>query len=289
MGKINMKTLYSNKTIDDWFDIFPLEHGVVAIGEPHHAEEVFCYVIFGKDKNILFDTGMGIKPLLPVLGNLGVTNKELIVINSHWHFDHIGGNKEFDKVLVSKNKYEAQGVVRGWNREDLSKYFFFDGFWHKGWPADFEAKNFCIPGYNKIEPVLQQDYEINLGDRVLRIIETPGHTPGGISLFDETHRILFTADTLYEGPLYCFEDESDQNIMLASLYKLGNLGKRISIIHPGHNYATNQPSLIYDAILLLQRAIHKEAPDAVSSEFFGVGEYHYPDYKRRLKLLVRIA
>ncbi len=70
--------------------------GVLAIYEPHQAEETISYLILGKKMALLFDTGMGISDIRKVTGEL--TQLPIVVLNSHTHNDHVGGNWQFDTV-----------------------------------------------------------------------------------------------------------------------------------------------------------------------------------------------
>jgi glyoxylase-like metal-dependent hydrolase (beta-lactamase superfamily II) len=277
---------FSQKEIDFWFDYAKpeeTENGVIWFNEPHHFEDVYFYLIKGAQRDLLIDTGMGIAPIAPLLSSVRDTSKELIVANTHWHFDHIGGNREFEKVYIPSNGAEVEGIRNGWTKEEMSKYFFFDGFWH-GNPTYFQKDTFSIPGYAKNAPLPDS---IDMGDRVIRTIYTPGHTPGSVSFFDETNGLLFTGDLLYEGPLYAFEDESSPEHYLESLKKIAKLP--IKIIHPGHNHASTKdfPFLINEAIALFERAMNKDQWDA-DGEFPGTAEYHHSDSAkgRRLKVIV---
>lgn len=285
--------------IGNWYEIHQLEEGVIAIGEPKHQEEVFCYFLKGKDQDLLIDTGMGIVPITNVLEKIRSVTKPLIVVNTHYHFDHIGGNSHFKNVLVPKNRDEVAGMLHGWSQEELAKYGFAKGFHQtdgtNNTPNGFDSSKFVIAPYRNIDPVLINGYQIDLGDRVLEVIETPGHTPGGISLFDTTNGLLFTSDLLYEGPLYSFENESDPKKYLSSLQKIKRkFGTKIKRIHPGHNYPenTHEPNLLEDAIKLLKMAVKKQAPDDPSLDFPGAVEYSCPGISsrtgtsRRLKVLV---
>lgn len=289
--------------IDGWYEITEFRNGVVAIGEPNHREEVFSYLVKGRDKDLLIDTGMGIAPITNALEQIRNSDKELIVVNSHWHFDHIGGNSHFDKVLVPRNEHEVKGILNGWSNEDLRKYDFFDQFSLGGrstLPLDIDAETFAISGFDKIDPVLEEGYEIDLGGRVVKVLETPGHTKGSVSFFEETEGLLFPADLLYEGPLYAFDpSESDPDEYLNSLKKIKKkLGRDIVLIHPGHNYADNseQPYLLKNAIDLFEMARNKYTPDMELEEFGGVAVYKQPGIaerssgygSRRLSILVDI-
>lgn len=284
--------------IENWYEVKQLESNVLAIGEPKHQEEVFSYLVKGENKDLLIDTGMGVVPITHALEKVRNSTKPLDVVNTHWHFDHVGGNSHFEKVLVPKNVDEVTGLLKGWSHEDLQRYGFFDGFHSNGdstIPLNFDMGYFSIPGSKNICPALTDGYTFDLGDRAIEVIETPGHTPGGISLFDKTNGLLFTSDLLYEGPLYAFEEESDPGKYLRSLAKIKKtLDGKIQRIHPGHNNPENicEPNLLNDAIKLFRMARRKITPDDISHDFPRVVEYRCPGISRRncaprrLKVLV---
>src|SRR5258708_9645465 len=75
---------------DPWFEVYKITPAVFAIYEPHQAEETIGYLIVGVKKALLFDTGMGISDIKKVVEHL--TKLPIIVLNSHTHDDHVGGN-----------------------------------------------------------------------------------------------------------------------------------------------------------------------------------------------------
>src|ERR1700754_2421708 len=81
---------------DPWFEVYEPAQGVFAIYEPHQAEETISYLIVGEKRALLFDTGMGISDIRKVTGDL--TRLPIIVLNSHTHDDHVGGNWQFETV-----------------------------------------------------------------------------------------------------------------------------------------------------------------------------------------------
>lgn len=291
------RTQFTEKEIEDWYDFAKadeIKNGVVWINEPHHFEDVYSYLVQGKNKDLLIDTGMGIKPIYPLLEQIRDPLKELLVANTHWHFDHIGGNYEFEEVFIPDNQSEKDGVNGGWTKQMMDEYYFSDGFGHnkntRPYPSTFNLKNFSIKGYSNVKPLPGQ---FDLGNRIIRVINTPGHTQGSISFFDETYGLLFPGDTLYEGPLYIFDDkESSPDQYLTSLLEISKLP--IKIIHPGHNHSDtkNFPNLIPEVIDLLFRAKNKEPWDG-QGEFDNTVEYWHPNYNpkakngRRLKIVVK--
>src|SRR5947209_9937748 len=81
---------------DPWFEAYRVAPGVFAIYEPHQAEEVISYLIVGNKQAVLFDTGMGISDIRRVTTKL--TSRPVVVLNSHTHDDHAGGNWQFTFV-----------------------------------------------------------------------------------------------------------------------------------------------------------------------------------------------
>lgn len=278
--------------IERWFTAEPQPDGVLAIGEPYHFENVYSYLIRGESQDLLIDTGMGVGDIASfICQQRDSFAKKLTVVNSHWHFDHIGGNGSFDNiaVLVPKFGEEAARISKGWSHADLQKYGFESGFDEYGHPVEFDPSTFEVPPAKNISAEIDESWSIDLGGRSIRAIHTPGHTPGGVSFFDETNGLLFTSDLLYEGPLYAFEKKSDPKQYLRSLEKLRDkLGDYIRTIHPGHNYPNNEnePNLLYEAIWLFERISRNESPDTIFIEFPGVVEYRHPNSQRRLRALV---
>lgn len=84
-----------------WFRIKKLYPNIWGIGEFKHPEEVISYLIVGDNQGLLFDTGLGIENIYKVVKS--ITNLPIIVVNSHDHYDHIGGNKYFQKIVKLKN------------------------------------------------------------------------------------------------------------------------------------------------------------------------------------------
>ncbi len=98
---------------DAWFEVYKPAPGVFAIYEPHQAEETIGYLIVGQKRALLFDTGMGISDIKKVTEEL--TKLPIIVLNSHTHDDHVGGNWEFDSVYGMDTDFtrkDATGLTR---------------------------------------------------------------------------------------------------------------------------------------------------------------------------------
>src|SRR6266851_26973 len=82
---------------EPWFEVYKIQPGVFAIYEPHQAEEVISYLIIGTKQAVLFDTGMGIGDIHNLVSRM--TSRPIVVLNSHTHNDHVGGNWQFEFVF----------------------------------------------------------------------------------------------------------------------------------------------------------------------------------------------
>ena len=90
------KKLERVPSADPWFEVYRVAPGVFAIYEPHQFEEVISFLILGEKRAALFDTGLGIGDIKPVV--LSLTSLPVVVLNSHTHNDHVGGNWEFSEI-----------------------------------------------------------------------------------------------------------------------------------------------------------------------------------------------
>jgi glyoxylase-like metal-dependent hydrolase (beta-lactamase superfamily II) len=79
-----------------WFTVKKINKNIWGIGEFKHPEEVISYLILGEKRALLFDTGLGIGNIKNEVKK--ITSMPVVVINSHRHFDHIGGNPLFKKI-----------------------------------------------------------------------------------------------------------------------------------------------------------------------------------------------
>ena len=120
-GEENAKLPLSDAS-DDWFQVYEAANGVYSIVEPYQFEETISHLIVGEDRALLFDTGLGLLPIRPVVER--VTSLPVSVLNSHTHYDHVGGNAESGNQLVFVTDgvefVTAQPVVDG-RQADISK------------------------------------------------------------------------------------------------------------------------------------------------------------------------
>jgi glyoxylase-like metal-dependent hydrolase (beta-lactamase superfamily II) len=223
-------------TDGDWFEVQRLPHAVTMIREPHHSEDVKSYLIEGEREVAVLDTGLGVGDFTCLVAAL--SEKLPKVLQTHAHWDHIGASRHFDDVRVHPS--EAEGLRAGF---PASRYVaaFADGLVERErLPADFDPGG-GLPGR---EPTgwLEDGEQIDLGGRVLEVIHTPGHSPGGVSFLDRQARALFAGDLLYLGQMYIFFPNSDPAAFRDSLRRVSALLSEVDTIYPAHGHSPITPN-----------------------------------------------
>jgi glyoxylase-like metal-dependent hydrolase (beta-lactamase superfamily II) len=232
------KTLERVPVSDAWFEVYKAAPGVFAIYEPHQAEETIGYLITGTKRALLFDTGMGISDMKKVTTEL--TRLPIIVLNSHTHDDHVGGNWEFDTIYGMDTDF-TRANAKG-SREDAQAEIAPDQICG-ALPKSFDAKSYATRPW-KITKYIHDGEKIELGGRNIEVIATPGHTPDAISLFDRANGLLFTGDTYYPAPVWLFRPETDLNAYAASIRRLAALAPEVNLVLGAHNVPVAPASVL---------------------------------------------
>jgi len=217
-------------TDDEWFEVYRLEDGLFAIYEPGQFELVISYLIVGDERALLFDTGLGIGNIRQLVESL--TDLEILVLNSHSHYDHVGDNYRFEDVLGLDNAYSRASSL-GRSRAELAE-FIGPGWVWKDFPAGFSAGEYVGRPY-AITGLVRDGERIDLGGRVLEVIETPGHAPDALCLLDRERRQLFTGDTFYLAPLYAHLPGSDADTYARTAERLAALRPHVDTLVTAHN------------------------------------------------------
>lgn len=218
---------------NDWFEVHKMPGDVYAIYEPGQWEEVISFLILGKDKAILWDTGLGIGNIKDLVSEL--TKLPVTVVNSHTHFDHIGGNALFDEIMVFADPLAISNLEKGKTKEEVKSVVEGDAVWKK-FPKEFDPKEYFIKGKAPTK-TLNEGEVIDLGNRKLEVVHTPGHSMDSIMLIDETNGILFTGDTYYPAPLYAYSEGANLLTYADSMKKIVDKikDKDIKYIYSSHN------------------------------------------------------
>jgi len=173
-------------------------NGIYSIEE----EMVRASLFVGGEKALLIDScraGEDIKAVCK-----GITDKNVLLINTHADDDHTSGNAYFGKTLMHPSDF---------------------AFYYKTTPE--------IAAAAPPEAIWDGD-TIDIGGRVFEIIHIPGHTPGSIALFDRENRILVAGDSISLAPVFIFSSVRSIQAYAASMEKLLPLAKDIDVIYASH-------------------------------------------------------
>jgi glyoxylase-like metal-dependent hydrolase (beta-lactamase superfamily II) len=223
---------------DPWFEVYKVAPGVFAIYEPHQAEEVISYLIVGTKQALLFDTGMGIANIHKVVTQL--TSRPVVVLNSHTHNDHVGGNSLFTFVYGMDTDFTRQNA-KG-SRDDAQSEL-GPGMICGNLPKGFDPKTYATKPWH-VSLFVKNGFKINLGGRTMEIIATPGHTPDAICLIDRANGLLFTGDTYYPAPIWLFRPETNLDAYVASVKWLADLAPQVKLVLGAHNVPVADPSIL---------------------------------------------
>jgi glyoxylase-like metal-dependent hydrolase (beta-lactamase superfamily II) len=257
---------------DPWFEVYKVAPGVFAIYEPHQAEEVISYLIVGHKQAVLFDTGMGISDIRKVTARL--TSRPVVVLNSHTHDDHVGGNWQFTFVYGMDTDF-TRANAKG-SRDDAQAEITPDQLCGD-LPKGFNPKTYATKPW-KISHFIHDGFKVNLGGRTLEVVSTPGHTPDAISLLDRENGLLFTGDTYYPAPIWLFRPETDLDAYVESVKRLAALAPQVKLVLGAHNIPVAEPSVIpalVDAIRAVRAGQGEVKPESQGKAIHTFGGFSF--------------
>ena len=214
---------------EDWWRTTRLADGVTLIDEPH-VEPFYrcnCWHVRGRDGDMLVDSGMGVVGLrawVPL-----VSERPLEAVASHTHFDHVGGHHEFERRCV--HRAEAEILRAPTRAATLADPYVTDAMFTTLPPEPYMSETYAVSPAPPTR-LLEDGGRIDLGDRSFEVIHTPGHSPGGIALWEAATGILFSGDIVYDGPLVEDTYHSDARDYVASMERL--LDMPVRTVHGGH-------------------------------------------------------
>jgi glyoxylase-like metal-dependent hydrolase (beta-lactamase superfamily II) len=136
------------------------------------------HLIMGSRYNYVVDTGLGSLSIAPVLEYIKGSEKPVLVINTHHHWDHIWGNHMFPESLILAHTLCRDRIDEKW--EDMLK----------------KSNSFLYGETGKQLPNLTFDSELYFAEDKIRLFYTPGHTKDSISVLDEADKVLNAGDNI---------------------------------------------------------------------------------------------
>jgi glyoxylase-like metal-dependent hydrolase (beta-lactamase superfamily II) len=215
------------------YTLIPIDGETTAIEEKRLGFQCLCYLLRGKERALLIDSGFGLGDLAgeiaPLLGD-----KPLWLVNTHAHFDHLGCNHQFEGFFLSRDEEEVfrlhtdsaylwrnavvmiPGPLRLIFRSTLNRLF--------------------SPKALGTKTLIDDGHVFDLGDRLIEVIASPGHSPGSLCLLDRGRRLLFSGDSLCDlGVMLNLDYSLSPEVYLGSLEKLKSLSGAYDRIYPGHH------------------------------------------------------
>lgn len=135
-------------------------------------------LILGKRYNYIIDTGLGSLSIDPIKEYIKKDTKPIIVINTHYHWDHIWGNSSFKDCIIISHRLCREIIESKWDEMIRKNRYYIDGEVEK-----------CLPN-------LVFEKELYFPEDKIRIIYTPGHTIDSISVLDEEEKVINAGDNI---------------------------------------------------------------------------------------------
>ncbi len=235
---------------DHWFETRRLADDVTLIWEPYVDPGIRCNIwhVRGRERDLLVDSGMGLASLRQEVSK--ISEKPVLCVASHSHFDHVGGHHEFAERLIHPAEAE---ILAAPDRDNtvIRRYVTLEIF--RALPfAGFDPETYCIRAAPATGLIEEGDV-IDLGDRHFNVMHLPGHSPGCIALWESATDTLYSGDVIYDGPLYDDLYHSVVEDYVASMVRLKALAPRV--VHGGHydSFGIDRFRLLIEQYLAGQR------------------------------------
>jgi len=243
------------------FGVKYLGNGIYDITAPMKEQ---IYLVIGKEKAMIIDTGMGIGSLKAIIDD--ITTLPLVVVNTHGHPDHAGGNKEFGPSYLNFKDLDVyhEMVTNEYRISDIHKIF--------GDKGKLFVDN-LIDYSDDLLPYKDGDV-FDLGERKIKAFEVEGHTKGSMVLYDENSKTLFVGDamTIKETWLFLPCSTSLQHYYRA-LLNLKNLSLEVRRCQAGHFPNHMNYSLLDKKIKCVEKVINKKDMGKPFKTFAGEGRF----------------
>lgn len=268
---IRFSDLTPENLSDPWFAVYRLPGEVYALYEPHHFQDVISYLILGKERALLLDTGMGIGNIRAVAERL--TKLPITVVNSHSHFDHVGDNWRFEEVRLLNCPEKTALLEKGFRLKPGDPNLRREAFRLPD-PLWFEPKDLQVRAC-KVRPTMEGEI-FELGGRRLRVVAAPGHSEDGLMLAEDEKGLLFTGDTVYPGPLYAHRTDSRPELYRDTIRRLAGEFSEYTL-YCSHNAPVWEGKALREIEKAFERILEEKRKKSRGSSC-GPIEYHFDGF-----------
>jgi len=210
--------------VDGYWRVQQIAPQTWAIGEPANDPDNYEYLLVGKTRALLIDSGSTPRDIHPALA--GLTSLPITVIPTHLHSDHTNGLKNFDRIALV-DLPETRALMRG-GKVHLRRLQYMA-------PASIPTPVFTVSEW------IKPDSDIDLGGRTVRLLWTPGHTATSISIWDPEAKLIFTGDYIYTTTLYAFMPDSSLSAYQTTADRLLKLLPSDTTIYGAHCCRNDAP------------------------------------------------
>jgi glyoxylase-like metal-dependent hydrolase (beta-lactamase superfamily II) len=249
--------------MNDWFTMDQIDKETYIISEYRHWEETHCYLLNGSECSLLIDTGLGICNIYDEV--IKLTDRRVTAVATHIHWDHIGGHKDFSDFFAHEDELnwlngkfplsieQIKDMVV--DRCDLPQGYNVDNYeFFQGMPTR----------------VLKDNDVIDIGGRTLKVLHTPGHSPGHMCFYEQERGYLFTGDLVYKDTLFAYYPSTDPEAYLKSIERVAALP--VKRVFPAHHNLDIQPEI-------LNRMQHAFQQLKIEGKLHhGSGTFNYKDF-----------
>jgi glyoxylase-like metal-dependent hydrolase (beta-lactamase superfamily II) len=233
-----------------------------------NAPTVNVYLVTGRERAALIDSGLGVGDLRAEVGAL--TSLPCIVLNTHAHWDHVGGNARFDKTAI--HELEAQSLAQEPNMAAIRKVMEAPRA-RAALPPSFDPAEYRI----RVTPptrILHDGDLVDLGDHTLEVLHIPGHSPGHVAYLDAANGLLFTGDTACLSPIYACFAGSDPAALADSAKRMAAL-PGVRTVCPGHGDIITEEGWLGEFAACVEAAVSGEAEGTVREGFINGREFRF--------------
>jgi len=231
-----------------WFEVYKVDPYIYVFYEPGQFEETISYLVPGREKAALIDTGDGIGDIRALAEEF--TDLPIMVVNTHCHIDHIAQNYMFDEVAIFDAPNSRLASQRGHSREETTRLI-GEGLVWKPLPRGFDPENYHVPPF-KVTRWLKDGDVIDLGGRKLEVFNTPGHSPDSVCLLDRDARLFWTGDIFYTGAIYTYLPGGDIDTLIRSYRRMIDLFPHYNRLMPSHNEPWIEKEILNDVLKAAQ-------------------------------------